>query len=90
MTIDEIIKEIDSKASGRTRWKGQELLWDEALVAEIRRLREAVRVLAEVAVAATSDAEENYYTNIRRAMMKVSANPIAAAAVEAARKGGER
>lgn len=58
--------------------------------AEIRRLREAVRVLAEVAVAATSDAEENYYTNIRRAMMKVSANPIAAAAVEAARKGGER
>lgn len=42
MTIDEIIKEIDSKASGRTRWKGQELLWDEALVAEIRSLRKAL------------------------------------------------
>ena len=42
MTIDEIIKEIDSKSMGRTRYAGQELKWDEALVAEIRRLRRAL------------------------------------------------
>jgi len=42
MTIDEIIKEVDSKAMGRTRWEGQEPRWDEAMVAEIRRLRKAL------------------------------------------------
>jgi hypothetical protein len=49
---------------------------------------EAVRVLAEVAKAATSDEEENFYTNIRRAIIKVNANPIASAAVRAAEGGG--
>jgi len=42
MTIDEIIKEVDSKAMGRTRWEGQEPRWDEAMVAEIRSLRKAL------------------------------------------------
>lgn len=45
----------------------------------------AVDVLAKVAKAATSDSEENYYTNIRRAMMNL--NATARAAVEKARAG---
>jgi hypothetical protein len=39
MTVDEIIKQINIKSSGRTRWDGQEPFWDEVLVAEIGRLR---------------------------------------------------
>jgi hypothetical protein len=52
-----------------------------AVTDEFAKLREAVRVLGEVGAAATSDAEENFYTNIRRAMVKVLTNPIAAAAI---------
>jgi hypothetical protein len=39
MTVDEIIKQVNIKASGRTRYEGQEPFWDEVLVAEIERLR---------------------------------------------------
>jgi hypothetical protein len=42
MTVDEIIKQINIKSSGRTRWKGQEPFWDEMLVVEIERLRKLV------------------------------------------------
>jgi len=42
MTIDEIIKQVGIKASGRTRYPGQEPFWDEVLVAEIERLRKLV------------------------------------------------
>lgn len=60
----------------------------DAMLGKIGAMEGAIRVLAVVAVAATSDSEENYYTNIRRAMMKADENPIAAAAIKEA--GGSR
>lgn len=47
MKIDEIIRLVKSKASGRTRFEGQEPYWDEALVEEIERLREENEILKE-------------------------------------------
>lgn len=111
MTIDEIIKKVDGWANNRTRYDGQEPRWDEALVAEIRSLREAVRVLGEYAAEwqvanGASDltgtirgdyGDDDAWTltegvsaalRIDEADRSMMANPIAAAAVEAARKGG--
>lgn len=39
MTPDKAIAIVKSKASGRTRWEGQEPFLDEVLVMEIERLR---------------------------------------------------
>jgi hypothetical protein len=39
MTVDEIIKQVNIKSSGRTRYEGKEPYWDEVLVAEIERLQ---------------------------------------------------
>ena len=39
MTIDDLLADIDLKAKGRTRYKGQTPYRDETLAAEIRRLR---------------------------------------------------
>ena len=39
MTVDEAIKDVESKARGRTRFVGMEPYRDEILVAEIYRLR---------------------------------------------------
>lgn len=41
--VDDVIREVKSRAAGRTRYEGQEPRWDEVLVAEIERLREAIR-----------------------------------------------
>ncbi len=49
-TIDEIIKEVRSKARGRTRYAGQEPFWDEMMVAEIERLRREVEEWRTAAV----------------------------------------
>ncbi len=58
MTVDEIIAEVHAAARGRTRYEGQALRWDEALVAEIGRLRSELakaedecRTVARVAAA---------------------------------------
>lgn len=48
MTVDEIIKQVRIKASGRTRYEGQEPFWDEVLVEEIERLRAKIRNIQEV------------------------------------------
>lgn len=45
MTPDEAIAIVNSKASGRTRYAGQEPYIDEVLVAEIERLRSEVSQL---------------------------------------------
>jgi hypothetical protein len=42
MTFDEILEQVNIKATGRTRWEGQEPFWDEQLVKEIERLREII------------------------------------------------
>ena len=39
--LESIISAVREKARGRTRFDGQEPFWDEALVAEIARLRAA-------------------------------------------------
>ena len=49
MTPDEAIAIVDSKASGRTRYDGQEPFMDEVLVKEIRRLRAVVDKLPKTA-----------------------------------------
>lgn len=49
MLVDKIIATINTKASGRTRYEGQEPFWDEVLVAEIERLRKAVVTLRDYA-----------------------------------------
>lgn len=45
MTADEAIAIVESKARGRTRYEGQEPFVDEVLVAEIRKLREALKAV---------------------------------------------
>lgn len=40
--VDLAIAQIESYAAGRTRWEGQEPRVDEVLVAEIKRLRDAL------------------------------------------------
>lgn len=42
MPVDDVIKRIEAKSSGRTRFKGQEPFWDEMLVEEIKELRRFV------------------------------------------------
>ena len=44
MTIDDAIKIVDIKASGRTRYKGQRPFLDEILVKEIKSLRRKLEV----------------------------------------------
>jgi hypothetical protein len=43
MTVDEIILAVKVKGAGRTRHTGMEPFWDEVLVEEIERLRQAIR-----------------------------------------------
>ena len=44
MTADDAIKIVDIKASGRTRYHGQEPFLDEVLVEEIKSLRKKLKV----------------------------------------------
>lgn len=46
-SVDDIIRVIDSKSRGRTRYEGQDPFqyWDECLVAEIRRFRRRLAAL---------------------------------------------
>ena len=42
MTLDDIILNVKVRSAGLTRYVGMEPPWDEVLVAEIERLREAL------------------------------------------------
>jgi hypothetical protein len=46
MNADEVIAEVRAKARGRTRFDGQDAYRDEILVAEIERLRAALKRIA--------------------------------------------
>jgi hypothetical protein len=58
MTVDEAIKTVEVRASGRTRYMDQEPFLDEVLVGEIERLRKEL-VKAMEAVTAVVEAFES-------------------------------
>lgn len=43
--VNKIIKNIETKSCGRTRYEGQSPFWDEVLVLEIKKLRAKIDYL---------------------------------------------